>query len=61
MEEYSVPVHNDLTDETTTVKIEALTAKDAQILALSLVFRRHGWRRASALEPQRIESEARSA
>ena len=61
MEEYSVPVQNDLTGEVTTVQIECLSAKDAQIQALSVVFRRDGWRRASALEPQRTVAEARSA
>ena len=61
MEEYCVPVQNDLTGETMTVQIESLSPKDAQIQALSLVFRREGWRKASALEPQRTEVEARSA
>lgn len=61
MEEYSVPVRNELTGESTTVQVESLSAKDAQVQALSLVFRREGWRSARALEPQRTTVEARSA
>lgn len=61
MEDYDVPVQNDVTGETTTVQIESVSAKDAQIQALSLVFRQNGWRKASAREPHRTPVEAGSA
>jgi hypothetical protein len=61
MEEYSVSVRNELTGEATTVQVESFSAKDAQVQALTLVFRREGWRSSRALEPQQITVEARSA
>lgn len=61
MEEYSVLVQNELTGETTTVLVSSLCAKDAQVQALTLVFRRDGWRKASALEPQSATFQAQSA
>jgi hypothetical protein len=50
MEEYSVTVLNELTGETTIVLISSLSAKDAQVQALTRVFRQEGWRKASARE-----------
>jgi hypothetical protein len=50
MEEYSVTVLNELTGETTIVLISSLSAKDAQVQALTQVFRQEGWRKASARE-----------
>jgi hypothetical protein len=61
MEEYSVTVLNELTGETTIVLISSLSAKDAQVQALTQVFRQEGWRKASAREPQSAAVEALSA
>jgi hypothetical protein len=61
VEEYNVLVRNELTGETKIVSIEALSAKDAQVEALTRCFRREGWRVVSASEPERMAAEARSA
>jgi hypothetical protein len=61
MEEYSVTVLNELTGETTIVLIASVSAKDAQVLALTQVFREEGWRKASARVPQGAAIEALSA
>jgi hypothetical protein len=61
MEEYNVLVRNDLTGETRVVSVEALSAKDAQVEALTQCFRRDGWRVVSASEPESRAVEARSA
>jgi hypothetical protein len=61
MEEYSVAVLNELTGETMIVLVSSLSAKDAQVEALTLAFRREGWRKASAREPHSAAVEAQSA
>jgi hypothetical protein len=61
MGEYNVLVRNDLTGETKMVPIEALSAKDAQVEALTRCFREDGWRVVSASEPESEAAEARSA
>lgn len=52
MEEYSVLVRNEMTGETTIVSVASLSSEDAQVQALTQVFRQAGWRKVSAFQPQ---------
>lgn len=61
MEEYSVLICNELTGETTVKWVASVSAKDAQVEALTQVFRQQGWRKASAFESQPSALEVRSA
>ena len=61
MEEYSVLIRNEVTGETTVVWVSSLSTKDAQVGALTQVFRQQGWRQARAFEAQPVAAEARSA
>jgi len=51
LHDYTVSVRNEHTGEMTTVTISAFSAQDAQIEALVLLFRSHGWRKAVAFLP----------
>ena len=61
MEEYGVPIQNEVTGETMVVCVTALSAKDAQVQALTQVFRQHGWRKTCASQPHSVAPEVRSA
>lgn len=61
MEEYRVLVRNETTGETTTVSVACLSPKDAQVQALTQVFRQEGWRWTRAFEPESEAEDALSA
>jgi hypothetical protein len=52
MEEYSVLVRNEMTGETTIVSVASLSSEDAQVQALTQIFRQVGWRKVCAFQPQ---------
>jgi hypothetical protein len=61
MEEYSVLVRNEMTGETTTVLVASFSSQDAQVLALTQVFRQHGWRKVCAFEATSVALEPQPA
>jgi hypothetical protein len=52
LEIYQVPVRNEATGEVRMIAVLSISAGEAQIAALKLLFREEGWRKATALVPQ---------
>jgi hypothetical protein len=52
LEIYQVPVRNEATGEIRLIAVLSISAGEAQIEALRLLFREEGWRKATALVPQ---------
>ena len=48
---FQIPVRNETTGEVRVVEVQSRHDADAQILALHLLFRQEGWRKATALRP----------
>lgn len=53
---FFVPVRNELTGEVLVVEIASGYFADAQVSALQQVFKREGWRKATALRPDAADS-----
>jgi len=49
---FRVPVRNELTGEVRIVEIASTYDRDAQVLALQLLFKSADWRRATAMVPE---------
>lgn len=58
MQTYLVPVRNELTTEVRVVEVMCTHRADAQVEALSRLFRELGWRKACALDPYLNSAEA---
>jgi hypothetical protein len=57
MEQYDVPVRNELTGEIVTMSVTCACSGDAQVQALTQLFRSRGWRKLVAFPPM-VESSA---
>ena len=55
---FLVPVRNELTGEVLVVEIASSYLVDAQVSALQQVFKREGWRKATALRPDPAGTQA---
>ena len=49
MKLYEITIRNEQTGEVATLSVRSYCPQDAQVEALSQVFRRHGWRSATAM------------
>jgi hypothetical protein len=48
---FQIPVRNETTGEVRVVEVQSGHDADAQILALHLLFKQEGWRKATAMRP----------